>query len=260
MITLSISKLEPDVVNEDSVMAGNNYIAVSDGAGGGGLFADLWSYYLISHLPNEAIPDYFSFDTWLDSIWEPFYNNCEVEAQKQGGMILKKFYDEGSFATIVAVWKDGRWISYGDSVAFCYNKKTRLLQHSYGKLSDFNDPPYLINCIEPTKKKGFKLGNFFITEDSIVFATSDALAHYVIMMYEVSKREEYSKEISDAINAKSKNSNYIRTAMNMKNIDFEKDVINKIYNCRNSKNFKRHIQKLHIKGLIGHDDYSIVFM
>ena len=153
MRAISLAKFEEGIVNEDAAIATESVIAVSDGAGGGGLFAERWSQYLVDHLPDKPIKNYKAFDKWIDGIWEPFYNDCEEEAKKIGGLLLNKFYDEGSFATLVAVWKvsetECRWISYGDSVAFCYNKKTGELQHSFTRLSDFNNPPYLINSKDP---------------------------------------------------------------------------------------------------------------
>ena len=130
MRAISIAKFEKDITNEDAAIAKDKVIAVSDGAGGGGVFAEIWSKYLVKHLPLEPIKDYESFDKWVDDIWEPFYNDCEEKAKAIGGMFLNKFYDEGSFATLVAVWKDGDWIAYGDSVAFCYNVRTGILHHS----------------------------------------------------------------------------------------------------------------------------------
>ena len=50
MRTLSIGKLNENLVNEDAAIAKDCLIAVSDGAGGGGVFADLWSKYLVEHL------------------------------------------------------------------------------------------------------------------------------------------------------------------------------------------------------------------
>lgn len=45
MRTLSISKPGQDCVNEDYAVANTKLIAVSDGAGGGGIYADKWSKY-----------------------------------------------------------------------------------------------------------------------------------------------------------------------------------------------------------------------
>lgn len=94
----SIGKFEQGSINEDAVLARDNVIAVSDGAGGGGLFAERWSKYLLDHLPGTPIDTAEALDKWIGSIWEPFYNECEEAAKQLGGMSLEKFYDEGSFA------------------------------------------------------------------------------------------------------------------------------------------------------------------
>ena len=260
MRALSIAKLGEGLVNEDAAKATQNWIAVSDGAGGGGVFADMWSKYLVEHLPGEPITDYQVFDSWIDSIWEPFYNDSEEAAKQEGGMLLNKFYDEGSFATLVAVWKDGHWISYGDSVAFCYNKKTGSLQHSFTKLADFNNPPYLVNCKDPSDENGFKCGRFKLDKNCMVFAASDALAHYILMMYEVAQREKYAKELQEAIEAQTKNSNFIKTAMRLRKIDFAEIVIKKLENCKDENLFSSHIESLKRWGFIGHDDYSLAIL
>lgn len=257
MRALSIGKLNENLVNEDAAIAKESVIAISDGAGGGGVFADLWSRYLVEHLPEEPITSYKRFDKWIEGIWEPFYNDCEMKAQKEGGMLLNKFYDEGSFATLVAVWKDGRWISYGDSVAFCYDKNIGELQHSFGRIVDFNNPPYLVNCKDSLNEQGFKSGQFKIHPESILFAASDALAHYILMMYEVSRLEEFKEEIQEAIDAQTKDSNFIKAALGLKKVNFETSVIRKLQNCSNEWNFMEHLRKLRKNGLIGHDDYSL---
>ena len=260
MRALSIAKFEEGIVNEDAALACEDVIAVSDGAGGGGVFADLWSRYLLAHLPDKPLVTYKSFDKWIDKIWEPFYNEQEERAKMEGGMLLNKFYDEGSFATLVAVWKNGKWISYGDSVAFCYDMKKKELYHSFGRLVEFNNPPYLINCKDPSNEAGFRSGQFKIGRNCVVFVASDTLAHYVLMMYEVANKEKYADELREAVEAQTKDSNFVKTALALKSVDFEKDVLCKLQNCGNSKNFERHLKKLRKAGLIGHDDYSFVIM
>ena len=260
MKALSIAKLDEGVVNEDAVIAREGLIAVSDGAGGGGVFADRWSKYLVEHLPNEPFADFETFDNWIDGIWEPFYDDCEELAKQEGGMLLNKFYDEGSFATLVAAWKDGQWMSFGDSVAFCYHQKTGKLQHSFSKLADFNNPPYLVNCKDPLDSKGFKSGKLELDDDCIVFAASDTLAHYILMMYEVANKEEFAEELQIAINAQTKNSNFIRTALSIKRIDFN-EAFSILLRCiHHPYNFTRHLSALERRGLIARDDYSIALL
>ena len=260
MRAISLAKFEEGIVNEDAAVAKDNVIAVSDGAGGGGVFADCWSRYLVEHVPDKPIKSFKAFDKWIDGIWESFYNEYEEKAKSVGGMLLNKFYDEGSFATLVVVWKGGQWISYGDSVSFCYNKKTGELQHSFTRLSDFNNPPYLINCKDPLNEKGFRRGQFKITKDCVVFAASDTLAHYILMMYEVAHPEKYVEELQGALDTRTKNSNYIKAVMRLRKANFTKDVIQKLENCEYKNQLISHIERLKRWGFIGHDDYSLAIM
>lgn len=259
MRALSIPKIDEGLVNEDAVIVRDGMIAVSDGAGGGGVFADRWSKYLVEHLPDEPITDYQSFDAWIDGIWEQFYNECEELAKREGGMLLNKFYDEGSYATIVAIWKTGHWMSYGDSVAFCYDRDTGTLQHSFGKIKDFNNPPYLVNCKDPTDEKGFRQGQFEKRQNCIVFAASDALAHYILMMYEVANKEQFAEELQEAVDAQTKNSNFIKTAMSLKHNDFE-NRLEHLLKIQHKGHFKQHLRKLYREGLLGYDDYSLAIL
>ncbi len=258
-------KFEEGCISEDAVLSRDNVIAVSDGAGGGGLFAERWSQYLLDKLPDTPIGSADALDEWIGSIWEPFYNECEEDAKHLGGMSLEKFYDEGAFATLVAVWRTAadtcQWISYGDSVAFHYNYATKKLEHSFGRLGDFDEPPYLINCKDELDKAGFRSGTFHTDQNSIIFVASDALSHYIMMMYEVLHREIFTVEIKEAINHHSKNENYIHAALSMKKIDFEKEVIGKLKACAgHTANFQKHLQRLIRHGLLAHDDYSIALM
>ena len=54
----SISKRESRVINEDAALAKKGMATVSDGAGGGGVFAELWSKYLLKQLPASALRDF----------------------------------------------------------------------------------------------------------------------------------------------------------------------------------------------------------
>ena len=81
------------------------------------------------------------------------------------------------------------------------------------------------------------------------------------MMYELSHFNAFSAELQEAINARTKDSNFIKTAMGLKKVDFEKDVLGKLISCsKNPWNLMQHIEYLRKKGLIAHDDYSIAIM
>lgn len=248
-------------INEDAAKATTDFIAVSDGAGGGGIYADRWSAYLVDHLPAQPIQSFAELDAWIESIWEPFYNECEVMAKAAGGMVLNKFYDEGSFATLAAIWHSSdtcRWMAYGDSVAFCYNPADDTLQHSFGSLRDFGNPPYLINCKDKLSEKGFKGGVFDISPNSMVFCTSDALAHYILMMYELSHCSVFAGELREAELTGTRESAFIKNASSAR-IDFKKNVLQKLVNCKSQYTFEIHLSKLIRNKLIALDDYSFAY-
>lgn len=257
---LSVAKFG-ETMNEDAVVARPGLLAVSDGAGGGGLFADEWSKYLMSMLPDNPLTSFGELDGWLDGIWESFYSTCEQKARIISPMHLSKFYNEGSFATLAAVWftdsKVCRWMAYGDSVVFCYNRHSGLLQHSFTRLADFNRAPYLVSCKDPLNEKGFSSGQFDTDEECILFVTSDALAHYILMMYEVSRRDEYAVEIQEALNCHTKCSNYVQAALTLPHFDFGHTVVDKLLRCRTSFNLQAHLQSRYSHCLLALDDYSI---
>lgn len=262
---VTLGKPERNAVNEDAVVARKNMIAVSDGAGGGGLFADRWSAYLLKNLPETPIGSAGELDGWIGAIWERYYNQAEVWAKRIGGMALDKFYDEGSFATLAAVWRgaDGvcRWMTYGDSVVFIYDRTTKGLYFSFSELKDFDRPPYLINCKDELEPEGFRCGCFELKKGMTVFVASDALAHYIMMMYEMSAKERFADELDRAIKSSSKNGNIVKECMCMPSAVFEKSVIAKIRkNVYDKNGYGRWIMSLYDKGLIAFDDYSLAVM
>ncbi len=264
--SVSIAKINDHVVNEDSCYTSGTCIAVSDGAGGCGLFADEWSRYLIDKLPKDLpIKTFAELDEWIDGIWEPFYKEHEAKAKEGDSMLLNKFYDEGSCATMAAAWKKSDteccWIAYGDSVVFHYNSVTGKLEHSCTThLTDFSKPPYLISTNVPLEEVGFRGGVFTTDEDSIVFAASDALSHYILMMYELSKCNEYHKELKELRDQSSLNTQLLMTAEKQK-IDFKNNVIDTLFSKMESpETFTEYMKELYGSGVVDIDDYTLVVM
>lgn len=262
---ISIAKINDSVANEDAFFSSEHCVAVSDGAGGCGLFANEWSQYLIGHLPKESpITSFTELDEWVDGIWESFYNEHEERAKEGDGILLNKFYNEGSCATIAAAWmtdkNECKWMAYGDSVVFHYSRKTGCLDHSFTKLADFSNPPRLVSCKDPLEEDGFGSGVFSTDDTSVVFVASDALSHYVMMMYELSKCKEFGEELAEEYLKQSGNSQLLKTAETMRP-NFEQDVLNPLLEVSCSeKDFKEYIGQLYNKGVIDMDDFTFVFM
>ena len=91
--------------------------------------------------------------------------------------------------------------------------------------------------------------------------TSDALAHYVIMMYAISHQESNTEEIRAAEREMSKNSNMLKKAMAMKDFNFETGVIEKLRRVvYDDAVFRKWLRSLSDKGLLAMDDYSVAIM
>ena len=261
---ISIAKFNDHVANEDAFYSSDTCIAVSDGAGGCGLFANEWSKYLVKHLPkNKPIVSFKELDEWVDGIWEAFYNEDEEKAREGDGILLNKYYNEGSCATIAATWITGekkcKWMAYGDSVVFHYCIETGVLEHSFTKLSDFSNPPRLVSSKDPLEEEGFRCGDFDLDESSVVFAASDALSHYIMMMYELTKSKEYSEELAEEYQKASGNSQLLKTAETMK-FDFWKDVLLSLLDATSSSSrFELYLKELNSKGILDVDDFTLVY-
>ena len=263
---ITLPKREPNPLCEDaSRLIPGRLLAVADGAGGGGLYADLWAQYLIEHLPTDAgFANAEALDGWLSGIWEEFYNACERQAQQSGSFYLNKFYDEGSFSTLAALWRVSPrsyyWVAYGDSVAFHYSRRRGTLSHSFGTLRDFSLPPYLINCKDELRPEGFRSGYFAVEPGDCVFVTSDALAQYIVMMHLLTDRQTHQEEITQLLATGLRQSNYLRRALELPAIDLWRDVLCPLLSCATtSRHFARHIDSLLRQGLLAPDDYSIVW-
>lgn len=260
---VSIAKPTDRSANEDSFWQSEQCVAVSDGAGGCGLFANKWSEYLIERLPKDhPIESFGDLDAWVDGIWESFYDEYEEKAKEADGIMLNKFYNEGSCATIASAWftrqDECRWMAYGDSVVFHYSMRTGRLEHSFTRLADFSRPPRLVSCKDPLEKEGFKAGAFLLDDTSRVFVASDALSHYVLMMYELTKGNEFKDELDEERNDASGNAQLLMTAETL-NLDFEKDVLMPLIESTVSEEaFRLHMEKLHSEGLLDMDDFTFV--
>ena len=110
----SITKADNDVFenrarrkNEDSFSVQKNVVAVSDGAGGIGIFADKWSNTLVQKIPAKPFENVKAIDNWIKSFWEEFYMTHK-DLVVDDPWKIAKFESEGSLATLSALWHLGK--------------------------------------------------------------------------------------------------------------------------------------------------------
>lgn len=260
--SVSLAKLNEGTLCEDSSMSTPSLVAVSDGAGGGGLFSERWSKYLLDNLPDIPFESAEQLDFWVGSIWEPFYEICETDAKRMNGMSLRKFYEEGSYATLAAAWLENgvaKWITYGDSVVFHYRTSSDELEWSPMNLLKFNEAPFLIGTTSKLSPQGFNKGLFHLSSDSVVFVASDALSHFIIMMYEIRHYLSYESDLLQAMDTRLKNYNVVLTAKTSYSARYKNHIMKIISSSGNRANFARHLTALLRRGVIWNDDYSLAY-
>ena len=126
-------------------------------------------------------------------------------------------------------------------------------------MSDFSNPPRLVSCKDPLEEEGFRCGDFDLDESSVVFAASDALSHYIMMMYELTKIKEYGEELAEEYLKVSGNSQLLKTAETMK-FDFWKDVLQSLLDATSSNSrFELYLKELNLKGILDMDDFTLVY-
>lgn len=262
---VTLAKFTDNIPNEDSFRTEQNFVAVSDGAGGSGVFASEWSNYLLEHIdPNMPISTFEELDSWIDHICDEFYQRHELIALKEDGIFQRKFYEEGSCATLAAIWRVGpnlcKWVTYGDSVVFHYDRVERSLEFHSTDLKSFSLSPHLISCNMRLDPRGFNSGEFEINDSSVVFVASDALSHFIIMMYMVHNRSWFTKEIDSIMNSHSKDAELLSLAMET-NFSFDESIVLKLEQAVTDQScFEDFIKKMFGAGLIEIDDYSLVFL
>ena len=101
---------------------------------------------------------------------------------------------------------------------------------------------------------------FHIDDASIIFAASDALSHYVLMMYELSKSEEFESELMELRMKRTSNSQLLQMAEKVV-FKFYDDVLSPLLRSVDSEaNFKELMESLYVKKLIDIDDYTLAIL
>ncbi len=258
---MTTPKIGDAAPNEDSVMARGNILAVSDGAGGCGIFAKEWSQYLLDQLPEQPFGAFSDFSTWTDSIWEEFYQARIADMGKYDFFVANKFDNEGSFATLAAVWLEEErmhWCVYGDSAVFVLNRASSEMQFmSTDDVAAYEKNPPLINWKDLPKESAYRHGTCDLGDDDIVLVASDALSCYITMLY----YSYHNQGRLDSIESAGKLASLVSSIREQEDragsfVDALEESI--LTPDGGNEEFRKKLSDLHAKGCILDDDFSLV--
>jgi len=245
--------------NEDSWLYKNNCIVISDGAGGVGILADQWSKILVEKIPEKPFNTPKEIDGWIGGFWEDFYNTYSIKMKDPWQ--IKKFDEEGSLATLSALWKMGKnkyhYQSYGDSALFIYNKNSGELkiQDNIRSINYFGTSPALINWkteVHPTEF--FYEQEIDLNKDEEILIATDGIAMYIFGAY-LSFTNKTDEEITE-----SKMLKIIDYFRENPIEDFKLWMNNLKDSLQSEKDFVELTTDWHTHQFLPNDDYTLVWI
>ena len=161
-------------------------IAISDGAGGVGIYCKEWANYLVNHSPNFLFSEE-KINEWFMEISQNFFhhqiNNINID-----NSVKDKFITTGSFATSLYLWIDYNkktlyYTGVGDSTVFILRKSIddyeTILIYPIDKNEFLDQNPLLLNW--RIKNKIDKINSIQIQNGDIVIAATDAISRWILL-------------------------------------------------------------------------------
>ena len=257
--------------NEDAIRLNKSLIGLSDGAGGTGVEAHQWAEYLLKNLSKKPITHFAALTEWQDSIWQNYFDRIEHQLENSNSIALEKFYTEGSSATLMAVWVEGKGknkvahiMSYGDSVVLLWREKTKECWTNTEDLSSFLQSPFLLNCNEPPLEHGY-FQTISIEKGDILILASDTIGQFLLAsFYLLEEKEKHSASFQTIRNSPNRFSSYFQTLENYytdRTTETWHTVLSELKKALKSESsFKSYTEALRSFGQLGIDDYSVVLV
>jgi hypothetical protein len=259
--------------NEDAVFISDDKkrFALSDGAGGTGVEAHRWSRYLLEKLPETPVKSFTELSAWQDSIWQFYFDTIQTDLENNAPHALDKFFTEGSSATLISVWLEGKGktkkahiLSYGDSVICLFRAKNKEIKTNITDLSVFLDSPFLLNSNELPTEHGI-YETWDIKKGDVLLIASDTIGQFILSSYYILQEAEKHEKIFEVI----KNSPVRFADIFQKLEDYYRlkpeenwqTVLSMIHESLMSETaFKTYTETLKDFGILGLDDYSVVLV
>lgn len=243
-------------------------IAVSDGAGGAGIYCKSWAEHLVKNQPNNPFVDEVTASEWFLKNSESFYKENIETINKMDSFILEKFIKEGSYATLVFVWWNKLtnilyYSGVGDTTLFVFRKNNTeykpILITPIDEQNSLDDFPKLLNW---NKEINFDLTTkeIELRIDDIILICTDSIARWIIYYLIIFDSSETQKILGDTIfiNIDKDKLESIKLSNQFKNLT---ELLFKIRQTVNKSEtfFKNQLEKQINLDHLEKDDFTIIF-
>lgn len=160
-------------------------LAISDGAGGAGIYCKDWAQEIVDNQPDiNEIKLNFNWDEWYVTLGKNFYNFISKNLPDDI-FIREKFTNIGSFATLLYLWRENcdlYFMGTGDTTIFLFkiNKEKYLPRVIYpiGNQESINSNPYLLNW--NMQFPNIHLQKVEVSEGDVIICATDSIARWII--------------------------------------------------------------------------------
>ncbi|MBF0355812.1 MAG: hypothetical protein HQL43_11305 [Alphaproteobacteria bacterium] len=248
--------------------------AVSDGAGGTGLFCGAWAETLVNRLPGRPIVGINELNRWLDCFCLSFRSDYSQRAKSQP-VKHAKFVKEGSCATLAACWLSFlrgravmRWLGYGDSQIMVFDRTgpRPVLTTSFpSTLSDLGRTPALLNWKDLPDKAKLSTGVATLPARATIAVASDGIGQYLLLRYLAlhapgASNSKMSEAFSRLAEGDSKLGDAIRAQRKQAQEPFARVLDALRQALKSDQAFLAYVRARHKEGLLANDDATLLLI
>ncbi len=248
--------------------------AVSDGAGGAGLFCGAWAETLIGRLPNLPIAGIDGLNRWMDGFCLAFRSEHVPKTQSQPAKHTK-FVREGSLATLAACWVSFyrgrtllRWLGYGDSQIMVFDRtgaKPVLAAAYPSTVSVLEKSPALLNWKDLPDRAKLSTGAIRLPTRATVAIASDSIGQFILLSYLARHSpglggSRMAEEFLRLASNDSKLGEAVRAHRQHSNGSFSRILETARAALKSEHEFSAYVRARHGEGLLANDDATLLLI
>jgi hypothetical protein len=266
------SKINEDE-NEDAIRIFENskfnLFAMSDGAGGAGIYCKEWANYIVNNQPEFPILTNEEANKWFQKISKSFYELIKPTVNYDNIFIGERFDSEGSYATLLYVWVSKTEKKYfisgiGDTTLFYFKKTndnyTISLIEPISKQLSLEDNPELLNWQKALEYSLLSKSVDYENGDTIIICT-DSLSRRIIYQLLLINQFETELCLNENIN-KTYRRDFLEHLKINQRIFKMKEFVNYLRNliAMSPDSFRAELRKWVERNELEKDDYSFIII